>query len=149
MSRKQGIIILLFSLFWACKNRYTKYVKRICCQLLDTVDCQLQSIVGIAKVIQILLTNFVYPVFKGSKKREEKNDDALLPGHLRIYRLSGVFLHLLKTWEMWFSTTASFQETKLLGRNSFGGSPSAPSSGGHDKHKTTSHIWRFRLSWVI
>ena len=59
--------------------------------MLDTVDCQLQSIVGIAKVIQILLTNFVYPVFKGSKKREEKNDDAF-PGYLRIYRLSGSYL---------------------------------------------------------
>ena len=43
-------------------------------------------------MVQILLTNFVYPFFNGSEKREEKNDDALLPGHLRIYRLSGLFL---------------------------------------------------------
>ena len=43
-------------------------------------------------MIQIFLTNFVYPFFKGSEKREKKNDDALLPGHMRIYRLAGLFL---------------------------------------------------------
>ena len=43
-------------------------------------------------MVQILLTNFVYPFFNGSEKREEKNDDALLPGHMRIYRLAGLFL---------------------------------------------------------
>ena len=43
-------------------------------------------------MIQIFLTNFVYPFFKGSEKREEKNDDALLSGHTRIYRLVGLFL---------------------------------------------------------
>ena len=36
-------------------------------------------------MVQILLTNFVYPFFKGSEKREKKNDDTLLPGHMRIY----------------------------------------------------------------
>ena len=43
-------------------------------------------------MVQILLTNFVYPFFKGSEKREKKNDDTLLPGHMRIYRLAGLFL---------------------------------------------------------